>query len=472
MLPRNSNCPFYNRHQFHQAVGSRDWWLVWSLLAFFLLLPVSAFSTSFVFSGDLRGEIKPCGCAEEGDMGGLLRRATVLREQRATNPELLYLDLGNNFSEPSEQGNLKVRLIHTALRQFQPAAILVGPNEWAYGLNTLAPELPYLLSNQSENLSFLPLKRVGQKGRRSEIRGFLSPSLVYQNENDPPLVKNAEAVISEWKPSLAKTKPDLAILLFRGTDAELEAFQHSGLFDLIVSGSTNDDELKQVMARRTELGEIPLIPTKGQGLVSGTWDWQAQRMRSSGEVAIPAGLSVDWLRRNVADDPELLPAFQAYDAEVKELFFTNLDRMEQQQQESPFVGAAVCQGCHAEAFAIWKDSRHGHAFATLEAKGKHFDPECLECHVVGLKPWEPPPNLISPALKSFVGRTGFLSPQLTPQLMNVQCENCHGPARTHLANPVAEKPPQPARQACTTCHVGSHSPLFKFETYWPKIRHR
>ena len=24
-----------------------------------------------VVSGDLRGEIKPCGCAEEGDMGGL-----------------------------------------------------------------------------------------------------------------------------------------------------------------------------------------------------------------------------------------------------------------------------------------------------------------------------------------------------------------------------------------------------------------
>ena len=26
-----------------------------------------------VVSGDLRGEIKPCGCAEESDMGGLQR---------------------------------------------------------------------------------------------------------------------------------------------------------------------------------------------------------------------------------------------------------------------------------------------------------------------------------------------------------------------------------------------------------------
>ena len=442
------------------------------LLTLFLFLPFSAFSASFVFSGDLRGEIKPCGCAEEGDMGGLLRRATALREQRTTSPELAYLDLGNNFPEPSEQGNLKVRLIHTALRQFQPAAILVGPNEWASGLNTFAPELPYLLSNQSENLPFLPLKRIEQQGRHNEIRGFLSPSLVYQNENGPPLVKTAEAVIPEWKTALANSKPDWSILLFRGTDAELEAFQHSKLFDLIVSGSTNDDELQQVMVRKTELGEVPMIPTKGQGLVSGTWDAQAQKLRSSGEVSLPAGLSVDWLRRNVLDDPELLPAFQVYDAEVKELFFTNLDRMDKQQEKSPFVGAAVCQGCHAEAFSIWKNSRHGHAFATLETKGKHFDPECLECHVVGLKPWKPPLNSVSPALQSFVGRTGFLSPQLTPQLLNVQCENCHGPARVHLANPVAEKPPHPAREACTTCHVGSHSPSFNFESYWPKIRHK
>lgn len=442
------------------------------LLTLFLLLPFSAFSTRFVFSGDLRGEIKPCGCAEEGDMGGLLRQATVLREQRATSPELAYLNLGNNFPKPSEQGNLKVRLIHTALRQFQPAAILVGPNEWAYGLNTLDPELPYLLSNQSERLDFLGRKRLETDGRHVEILGFLSSSLVYQNENDPPLVKSVEVVVPEWQADLTKTKPALSILLFRGTDVELEAFQRSGMFDLIVSGSTNDDELKQVMARKTKRGEIPMIPTKGQGLVSGMWDAQAGTIHSSGEMPLPEGLSVDWLRRDVVDDPELLPEFQTYNMEVKELFFKNLDRMDKQQQESPFVGSTVCQACHAEAFSIWKDSRHSHAFATLEAQGKHFDPECLECHVVGLKSWKPSPDWVSPALKSFVGRTGFLSPQLTPHLINVQCENCHGPARAHLANPSAEKPPHPARAVCTSCHVGSHSPSFNFKSYWPKIRHK
>ena len=69
-----------------------------------------------VVSGDLRGEIKPCGCAEEGDMGGLQRRGTVLRHWRSEHSDLLYLDLGNNFPEPSAQGKLKLDLIQQALK--------------------------------------------------------------------------------------------------------------------------------------------------------------------------------------------------------------------------------------------------------------------------------------------------------------------------------------------------------------------
>jgi hypothetical protein len=69
----------------------------------------------------------------------------------------------------------------------------------------------------------------------------------------------------------------------------------------------------------------------------------------------------------------------------------------------------------------------------LKKKGKHFDPECLTCHVVGLKPWEAPENA-SATDRKFEGGTGFLSLQITPHLKNVQCENCHGPARAHLEN--------------------------------------
>jgi len=424
-----------------------------------------------IFSGDLRGEIQPCGCAEEGDMGGLPRRLTFFKQQQSLHSSLFYLDLGNNFPEPSGQGDLKIHLIQTALKILRPQAVLVGPNEWQNGLHALDPEIPYLISNQSLNLPFLTSKTIFQTGGQTiSISGYLSPELVYFNQNEQPQILSVNPeLIARWKVEFVETKDAFRILLFRGNAQELKKFEDSSLFELIVVGSTNDDELKQVMQMKTSSSVFPMIPTKGQGLFSGKLSASGRFIPENNEI-VPAGLSLTWLRGSFEDAPELAEIFRNYDTAVKELFFSNLDRMDKQRDESPFVGNEVCAGCHAEIVSIWQKSRHAHAFATLENKGKHFDPECLACHVVGLKPWEAPENA-SVEDRKFAGGTGFLSLQTTPHLKNVQCENCHGPARTHLENNNIKPANNDPKMICANCHQGSHSPVFDFETYWPKIKH-
>ena len=424
-----------------------------------------------IFSGDLRGEIQPCGCAEEGDMGGLPRRLTYFKQQQSQHANLFYLDLGNNFPEPSGQGDLKIKLIQSSLKKLRPQAVLVGPNEWQNGLHVLDPEIPYLLSNQSPKLNFLTSKTIHQAGRQTiRVTGYLSPKLVYFNQNEQPqmLPVNPE-LISRWETEFAEEKAAVRILLFRGNALELKKFEDSALFDLIVVGSTNDDELQQVMKMRTSSAVFPMIPTKGQGLLSGYLSASGKLIPNNNET-VTAELSLTWLRGSFEDAPELAEIFSNYDAAVKELFFSNLDTMEKQRLESPFVGNQVCAACHAEIVTIWQKSRHAHAFATLEKKGKHFDPECLACHVVGLNPWEAPENA-SAADRKFEGGTGFLSPQTTPHLKNVQCENCHGPARAHLKNNKIKPANNDPKMVCVICHQGSHSPVFNFKTYWPKIKH-
>jgi len=424
-----------------------------------------------IFSGDLRGEIQPCGCAEEGDMGGLLRRLTFFKQQQSLHTSLFYLDLGNNFPEPSGQGDLKIHLIQSALKILRPQAVLVGPNEWQNGLHALDPEIPYLISNQSLKLPFLTSKTIFQTGGQTiSISGYLSPELVYFNQNEQPQILSVNPeLIARWKVEFVETKDAFRILLFRGNAQELKKFEDSSLFELIVVGSTNDDELKQVMQMKTSSSVFPMIPTKGQGLFSGKLSASGRFIPENNEI-VPAGLSLTWLRGSFEDAPELAEIFRNYDTAVKELFFSNLDRMDKQRDESPFVGNEVCAGCHAEIVSIWQKSRHAHAFATLENKGKHFDPECLACHVVGLKPWEAPENA-SVEDRKFAGGTGFLSLQTTPHLKNVQCENCHGPARTHLENNNIKPANNDPKMICANCHQGSHSPVFDFETYWPKIKH-
>lgn len=349
--------------------------------------------------------------------------------------------------------------------------MLVGPNEWQNGLHALDPEIPYLISNQSLNLPFLTSKTIFQTGGQTiNISGYLSPELVYFNQNEQPQILSANPeLIARWKVEFAETKDAFRILLFRGNAQELKKFEDSGLFELIVAGSTNDDELKQVMQMKTSSSVFPMIPTKGQGLFSGNLSASGRFVPENNEI-VPAGLSLTWLRGSFEDAPELAETFRNYDDAVKELFFSNLDRMDKQRDESPFVGNEVCAGCHAEIVSIWQKSRHAHAFATLENKGKHFDPECLACHVVGLKPWEAPENA-SVEDRKFAGGTGFLSLQTTAHLKNVQCENCHGPARTHLENNNIKPANNDPKMICANCHQGSHSPVFDFETYWPKIKH-
>jgi len=424
-----------------------------------------------IFSGDLRGEIQPCGCAEEGDMGGLLRRLTFFKQQQSLHTSLFYLDLGNNFPEPSGQGDLKIHLIQSALKILRPQAVLVGPNEWQNGLHRLDPKIPYLISNQRLKLPFLTSKTIFQTGGQTiSISGYLSPELVYFNQNEQPQILSVNPeLIARWKVEFVETKDAFRILLFRGNAQELKKFEDSSLFELIVVGSTNDDELKQVMQMKTSSSVFPMIPTKGQGLFSGKLSASGRFIPENNEI-VPAGLSLTWLRGSFEDAPELAEIFRNYDTAVKELFFSNLDRMDKQRDESPFVGNEVCAGCHAEIVSIWQKSRHAHAFATLENKGKHFDPECLACHVVGLKPWEAPENA-SVEDRKFAGGTGFLSLQTTPHLKNVQCENCHGPARTHLENNNIKPANNDPKMICANCHQGSHSPVFDFETYWPKIKH-
>ena len=424
-----------------------------------------------IFSGDLRGEIQPCGCAEEGDMGGLPRRLTFFKQQQSLHSSLFYLDLGNNFPEPSGQGDLKIHLIQSALKILRPQAVLVGPNEWQNGLHRLDPKIPYLISNQRLKLPFLTSKTIFQTGGQTiSISGYLSPELVYFNQNEQPQILSVNPeLIARWKVEFVETKDAFRILLFRGNAQELKKFEDSSLFELIVVGSTNDDELKQVMQMKTSSSVFPMIPTKGQGLFSGKLSASGRFIPENNEI-VPAGLSLTWLRGSFEDAPELAEIFRNYDTAVKELFFSNLDRMDKQRDESPFVGNEVCAGCHAEIVSIWQKSRHAHAFATLENKGKHFDPECLACHVVGLKPWEAPDNA-SVEDRKFAGGTGFLSLQTTPHLKNVQCENCHGPARTHLENNNIKPANNDPKMICANCHQGSHSPVFDFETYWPKIKH-
>jgi len=69
--------------------------------------------------------------------------------------------------------------------------------------------------------------------------------------------------------------------------------------------------------------------------------------------------------------------------------------------------------------------------------------------------------------------------QKTPNLANVQCENCHGRGAAHIQAIAAGKQGRAATEtlravtpnSCIRCHDEENSANFRYATFWPKIRH-
>jgi hypothetical protein len=172
----------------------------------------------------------------------------------------------------------------------------------------------------------------------------------------------------------------------------------------------------------------------------------------------------DWTHKviglpsSVADSPRMESWYAAYNDEVKQDYLQRVEMRKQLESgASKYAGEETCKTCHAAEYQKWFDSQHAIAYEELEGVNKAFDPACIGCHTVG-----------------FGEPGGFIDMSLTPHLLNVQCENCHGAAKAHVESkgvkPVANHD-WPKEKICGQCHVQKHSPSFSIEKYWPKIAH-
>lgn len=111
-----------------------------------------------------------------------------------------------------------------------------------------------------------------------------------------------------------------------------------------------------------------------------------------------------------------------------------------------YRGAGDCYNCHSDKYNAWSFTGHATALNDVITLPPAVRQSCLPCHSVGY---------------GLPG--GFVDPNTTPLLANVQCENCHGPAGAHKL--LSAKTYHPvntiAAEVCGGCHGDTHNP-----TYW------
>jgi hypothetical protein len=438
-------------------------------------------------TGQQMGYIEPCGCTGLANQkGGLARRATLLKQLREEKGwEVVPLDVGNQVRRYGHQSEIKFQRTADALRSMGYRAVSLGaddlrltPGELFAGTNP--DDKPSIFT--SSNVAILdrmytpPWQVVEAAGKKIGIVSVLAESLRKKLAGDEIVHWAAADSVRDAVEKLKEQRCDLLVLLAHASlEESRELAKAVPGFDLVVTAGGLGEptfELEKIPGTSSQMAQVG---TKGMYVgVIGIFDDREMPLRYQ---RVP-------LDSSYADAPEMLKLLADYQEQLRREGLAGAGATEQPHPSGrKFVGTAKCGECHTKALAVWEKSPHSHATDSLvrptTGRGdipRHYDPECLSCHVTG---WEPQ--------KFFPFTSGYLSLEKTPHLTHNGCENCHGPGSAHVAAEeggeaddvlarLREQMRLPlagdkAKHRCLECHDLDNDPHFKFEEYWPQIEH-
>ncbi len=394
-------------------------------------------------------------------MGGLPRQKTIINSMKqvyAAN-QLLLINTGN-LTKPSikrdyELNRRQTSIITRVYQQMGCDVLTPGFQELIDGrmiiaaLVKAAGTMPLVCSNlqDGKKMGIKPYV-VLQKGGKS----ILVASLM-----DPRVEKkaihgiNIKDPVASLKKILAAVPHDLAITVLHFSDRKARKIisKVPGI-DLAILATQ-----RGIMATPEAAGKSYLVKNNNHGKTINylDWDFASRKPIKDGSLKVS--------KEDVKPEPELAKQIDDYETWLRN-YYISLEKIEEESgtsepQASTYVGFQTCAQCHPEIVAEWKTSRHGRAYASLQKKCKDYCPDCLPCHVTGKK--------------NPLNGVGFLSPKKTPNLFNVQCEQCHGSAHQHVKTPKKPYGTTITQDTCIICHTGQSDPEFSFDNDINLINH-
>jgi 2',3'-cyclic-nucleotide 2'-phosphodiesterase (5'-nucleotidase family) len=407
-----------------------------------------------IFTGEQDGYLAPCGCSQP-QLGGLPRLGAFLRRTNGAASQVRVQN-GDLVDGAARQDQLKAETLIEMLNVLNYDAISVGEADFQLGepfLDALQARFHgVILCGNVLRADGHPVFKNWTRANRTisgkttavTIVGLISSGFDEQvRAANPDLhtVSPSEA-LQPIAPELAR-QPSPRILLYHGPANEAaDLAAKFPIFQLIICAHE---------------GDHPSVPRHVGGAVI-VCSGQDGKYVGSADLAGAPGWNVHDVNFKAlgpvyADDPAVGAIKEAYISRVDdEQLLAQVIRTPTETGDR-YAGSSTCKTCHAEPYRIWQASGHSHALETLAGVHEDRDPECVECHVVGLDK-----------------TSGFTSNRETPDLAGVGCESCHGPALRHVHNPAVPLPKVDV-DACLQCHTTQQSPGFDFAVYWPRIRH-
>ena len=445
---------------------------------------------ALVLTGQQKGYIEPCGCTGLATQkGGMARRHTLVKQLQERGWPVVALDAGNQVRRFGRQAEAKFQVAVDGLKKIGYQAIAFGESDLRLSAGVLASttmasdDQPsrFVCANAAVfDRSITPQYQIVEAGgKKIGVTAILGTEEQKQVVSTEIILQTPEAGLDEVMPTLQAANCDLLVLLAHASlDETKQLIRKYSDFDLVVTtgGRTEPSYQPEPIDGTT----VMLVQTGKKAMYSvvvGVFDAPDQPLRYQ---RVP-------LDGTLEDSPEMLQQLSSYQDQLKEL---GLEGLEVKPILDPsgnrYVGTDACKDCHDEAFAVWESTTHAHATDSLVHPNerseipRHFDPECLSCHVTG---WNPQ------SFFPYLG--GYLGLEATPTMLGNGCENCHGPGSAHVAaeegdvEVSGEKltelreqmrlPLDRAEQKCQQCHDLDNDPNFlkegAFGRYWAKVEH-
>jgi len=362
-----------------------------------------------LYTGAMEGELEPCGCAPKTDIGGLPRMSGYILHNRNSLYPYILVDAGNFSDKDSEQGKLKAEAMLHAFSLMKYDAVGFMNNEATFAEDFFVPLI------QRYKVPFVsdayPCKR-SVSISRGTLDIYIS-SRPDDRKEDKLNILVTDKPVSELKPAEGWT-----VIISSSGEVLDPPLNLNGV--IYLAG----------YPRGKKLGILTLHLDSSGNVTSFEHRFEAPGPDS-------------------AEDPLVRAVLDDYDSRVAGL----MKAAEAAPAGTTYLGVSKCRECHEPYVKSWEKTKHAAAFASLENAGKALDPECIACHAVG-----------------FGEKGGFRSRASTPELANVQCEECHGLDPEHVND--FERPMRPVTEkVCLKCHTAENSPDFNYEAYLKKVIH-
>lgn len=251
--------------------------------------------------------------------------------------------------------------------------------------------------------------------------------------------KAAEAVVKE----LTGKVDYIIALTHQGTNRDWVIARRVPGIDLVVGGHDKQKTKDPNEADKTlivQAGEKNQYQGMLQVAMDGTKKWN--------HTLLPMG-------DEIQNDPKIKQMISDYNDKVAAIYGGGSAEAKP-AASNVALRLSACEPCHADQVKAWKTSDHAKAYETLAKKNKNFDPKCLACHTTRFEQPE-----------------GFSMKAQQMELVNIQCESCHGFAKQHLSDGKPIPTAKPGVALCVKCHTADRCPNFEkdFIKLVEKIKH-